>query len=64
MVGVVESIGLLGVAEGVGAGSGLIQPIVTVCLKCGVQQGESRTHPSSCPCVKERRKALGLKLKE
>lgn len=47
MVGVVESIGLLGW----GGGGGLIQPIVTVCLKCGVQQGKNRTHPSSCPRV-------------
>lgn len=58
MVGVVESIGSL---HAEGAGSGLIQPIVTVCLKCGVQQGEKQDPSKFMPLCEREEKGCGVR---
>lgn len=58
MEGVVESIGLL---HAKGAGSGLIQPIVTACLKCGVQQGEKQDPSKFMPLREREEKGCGVR---
>lgn len=58
MAGVVESIGLL---HAEGAGSGLIQPIVTVCLKCGVQQGGKQDPSKFMPLCEREEKGCGVR---
>lgn len=58
MVGVVGSIGFL---HAEGAGSGLIQPIVTVCLKCGVQQGGKQDPSKFMPLCEREEKGCGVR---
>lgn len=67
MAGVVESIGLLHAEEGGGwgvggkQGSGLIQPIVSVCLKCGVQQGGKQDPSKFMPLCEREEKGCGVR---
>lgn len=42
-------------------GSGLIQPIVSVCLKCGVQQGGKQGPSKFMPLCEREEKGCGVR---